>query len=97
MKQKKYKRQITGHTSNVYYVFYIEKGTQALTASKNEIILWDTRTWTQIFELDEYCIPAQTAGMQLSALIYESQVKFWNQKLVAELSDKSEDEINVQE
>jgi hypothetical protein len=56
----------------VYYVFYIEKGTQALTASKNEIILWDTRTWTQIFELDEYCIPAQTAGMQLSALIYES-------------------------
>jgi hypothetical protein len=40
-------------------------------------------------------MPAITAGSNIHGLIYENQVKFWNSKLIAELSDKLEEEINV--
>jgi len=32
-------------------------------------------------------MPAITAGGKINGLVYENQVKFWNKKLVAELSD----------
>ncbi len=40
-------------------------------------------------------MPAITAGSNIHGLIYENQVKFWTKKLVAELSNKPENEITV--
>jgi hypothetical protein len=38
--------KISGHTSKIWYAFFTENGTQALTVDPNEIILWNTEDWT---------------------------------------------------
>ena len=40
-------------------------------------------------------MPVITAGSNIYGLIYNNQIKFWNKKLIAELSDTLEEEIKV--
>ncbi len=40
-------------------------------------------------------MPAITSGSNIHGLIYENQIKFWNQKLIDDISDKPETETNV--
>jgi hypothetical protein len=73
-------------SGNAHFTFIFENGKKAITCTDKEIVCYDTKTWSALWQYEEKNVPIFGFHKSLEGIIVGKCVKFWSKKLVADMA-----------
>lgn len=79
---------LPGHTDNSSWVARSVCGNYIITSSKNETLIWDSRTFALEMQIEEKVVICFSKNRTINGFLHDGLYKKWSPKLLSSFSDE---------